>query len=162
VSRTRSEYRRSLDVAPTVPTRGSDASTVVPATSADPGALAMLLLDAYRGTIDDEGEGEAEARHAVDHYLGRLLPAYSVAIKADGQLVAMSFVVVVGGRHFIDPVATAAVRKGHGLGTEAVSHSLQALARDGVSDVGAVITDGNLASERLFGRLGFARVGPWG
>ena len=33
---------------------------------------------------------------------------------------------------------------------------------DGVSDVGAVITDGNVASERLFRRLEFARVGPWG
>ena len=76
--------------------------------------------------------------------------------------MAMSFVVVVGGRHFIDPVATAAARKGRGLGTDAVSHSLGALARDGVSDVGAVITDGNVASERLFRRLEFARVGPWG
>ena len=59
-------------------------------------------------------------------------------------------------------VATAAARKGHGLGTDAVLHSLGSLARDGVSDVGAVITDGNVASERLFRRLEFARVGPWG
>lgn len=34
----------------------------------------MLLLDAYGGTIDDEGEGEAEARLAIDGYLGGLLP----------------------------------------------------------------------------------------
>ncbi len=162
MSRTRSEYRRSLDVSPTAPTMLSVPWAFVPATSVDPGALAVLLLDAYRGTIDDEGEGEAEARHAIDDYLGRLLPAYSVVIEEDGQPVAMSFVVVVGGRHFIDPVATAAGRKGRGLGTEAVLRSLGALARDGVADVGAVITDGNVASERLFRRLEFVRVGPWG
>jgi L-amino acid N-acyltransferase YncA len=40
--------------------------------------------------------------------------------------------------------------------------SLRRLHRDGVDEVGAVITDGNLASERLFARLGFSRVGPWG
>ena len=161
MSRTRSEYRRDLTVAPTAPAGRSGSWAIAPATSADRGALAMLLLDAYRGTIDDEGAGEAEARQAIDGYLGGLLPVYSVVIEEDGRLVAISFVVVLGGRHFIDPVATAA-RKGHGLGAAAVSHSLRALARDGVADVGAVITDGNVASERLFRRLDFTRVGPWG
>ena len=162
MSRTRSEYRRRLDLAAAAPARRSGPSAIVPATSADRDELALLLLDAYRGTIDDEGEGEAEARQAIDHYLSRLRPAYSVVIEEGGQPVAMSFVVVVGGRHFIDPVATAAARKGRGLGTEAVLHSLGALAGDGVVDVGAVITDDNVASERLFRRLGFARVGAWG
>jgi len=32
----------------------------------------------------------------------------------------------------------------------------------GVGEIGAVITDGNTASERLFMALGFVRVGPWG
>ena len=59
-------------------------------------------------------------------------------------------------------MATSAARKGQGLGAEAVLTSLRRLSRDGVDEVGAVITDGNLASERLFARLGFSRVGPWG
>ena len=74
MSRTRSEYRRSLEVAPAAPARRSGPSAIAPATSADRDALALLLLDAYHGTIDDEGEGEAEARQAIDHYLGACCP----------------------------------------------------------------------------------------
>jgi len=67
----------------------------------------------------------------------------------------------LGGCHYFDPVVTSPARKRQGLGTAAVCESLRRLHRDGVGEVGAVITDGNVASERLFGRLGFARVGPW-
>ena len=162
MARTRSEYRRNLGTAPPSPTGRPGPHEVVPAAEADRDALAALLLDAYRGTIDDEGEGEDDARAAIDDYLGRLLPAYSLAVVEDGQPVSLSFVVLVQGRHYIDPVATSAARKRQGLGAEAVLTSLRRLHRDGVDEVGAVITDGNLASERLFARLGFSRVGPWG
>jgi GNAT superfamily N-acetyltransferase len=158
VSRARSEYHVRLDAALQPP---PGPVTVVAATEAGPGALARLLLDAYRGTIDDDGEGEPEAQAAIEQYLARLVPDCSIVIEEDGTPVAMSFVVVVGDRHYIDPVVTAPARKGQGLGTAAVSHSLRELQHRGVDEVGAVITDGNLASERLFARLGFRRVGPW-
>jgi len=134
----------------------------VPALGADRDALARLLLDAYRGTIDDEGEGEPEAHAAIARYLERLLPAYSIVLEEEeGTPVALSWVVAVHGCHYVDPVVTSPARKRQGLGTAAVCESLRRLHRDGVGEVGAVITDGNVASERLFGRLGFARVGPW-
>ena len=162
MSRTRSEYRRNLSVPLPSATGRPGAHTVAPAVEADRDALAALLLDAYRGTIDDEGEGEDEARAAIDDYLGRLLPAYSIFVEEDGQPVSLSFVVLVEGRHYIDPVATAASRKGRGIGAWAVATSIRLLQRDGVDEVGAVITDGNVASERLFARFGFTRIGPWG
>lgn len=120
------------------------------------------MLAAYRGTIDDEGEGDAEALEAIDHYFETMEWEHSVVCEHDDELVAMSLVVVVDGRHYIDPVATAAHHKGNGLGTAIVTVSLRSLADAGVSDVGATITDGNTASERLFTRLGFVRVGTWG
>ena len=148
MSRTRSEFRRNLSVPLPSATGRPGAHTVAPAVEADRDALAALLLDAYRGTIDD--------------YLGRLLPAYSLVVEEDGRPVSLSFVVRVQGRHYIDPVATSAAHKGRGLGTDAVATSIRLLQRDGVDEVGAVITDGNVASERLFARFGFTRIGPWG
>lgn len=98
---------------------------------------------------------------AIAHSLGTLVPRPSVVLVDDDRRpVAMSFVVVVHDLHYIDPVATASDRKGQGLGGAAVRASLARLA-DGPA-VGAVITDGNTPSERLFARLGFERVGPWG
>ena len=137
-------------------------SQVRPPVDGDREALAVLLLDAYRGTVDDEGESESEALDAVDHYLSVCRRPYSRLVVRDGSIIAMSLVVVVKERHYIDPVTTAAAFKGMGFAGAVVSHSVELLAADGVAEVGAVITDGNVPSERLFTSLGFSRVGAWG
>jgi L-amino acid N-acyltransferase YncA len=121
-----------------------------------------VILDAYRGTIDDEGEDHEAALVAVDDWLSRAEEPHSVVLEENGQILAVSFVVDVTGRKYIDPVATVPVRKRQGLARVAVSWSLRSLHEHGEVEVGAVITDGNVASERLFGDLGFVRVGPWG
>lgn len=128
----------------------------------DRDAFADLALDAYRGTVDDEGEGPVEARQAADDWLARRIAGCSVVIEEGDHIVALSFAVVVGGRAYIDPVATATAWKRQGLGRRAVRASLHRLEGAGHQEVGAVITDGNIASERLFASLGFVRVGRWG
>ena len=158
-ARTRSEYRGATSVDAPSTERGVE---LRPVTDGDRSAIASLLLDAYRGTIDDEGEGEPEALAAADFYLGSIVRGCSVVAESQGALVAISFVVVVGEVHFIDPVATAATMKRQGVGRRAVSQSLALLAERGVDEVRAVITDGNVGSEALFVSLGFRRVGSWG
>ena len=158
--RTRSEYRRQLPLdrePPALP----DGVSLRHVDRADEPALARLLLDAYRGTIDDEGETEADAEAAIGYSFACLRPEASFVATAADELVAMSFVVIVGDRHYIDPVATAARWKERGVGTAAVLASVGAVADSGATEIGAVITDGNVASERLFAGLGFTRVGPW-
>ncbi len=135
--------------------------TVVEALTVDREVLATLLLDAYRGTIDDEGEDHDEALAAIDYYLGNILPGYSIVVFEGDRAVTMSFVVVVNDQHYIDPVVTAASHKGRGLGEATVAESLRRLGAAGVHTVGATITDGNTPSERLFTVLGFAHVGSW-
>jgi L-amino acid N-acyltransferase YncA len=127
----------------------------------DRDACAELVLDAYRGTVDDEGEGLVEARQAADDWLARRIAGCSVVIEEGDRIVALSFVVMVGGRAYIDPVATATAWQRQGFGRRAVSASLHRLRGAGHQEVGAVITDGNIASERLFASLGFVRAGAW-
>lgn len=120
------------------------------------------MLDAYRGTIDDEGEGEHEALSAIDHYLGSCKREWSRVIERDDHLLAMCFVLEVEGSWYIDPIAVAANSKKEGLGFRLLLAVLNILQESGVSEVGAVITDGNVPSERLFSRLGFTYFGSWG
>ena len=129
----------------------------------DRDALATLLLAAYRGTIDDEGEDLDDAYDAIDDYARRIVREHSVVLDAGaaegGGLVAMSFVVELRGRHYIDPVAVAPHHKRRGTGRAIVAASLASLRTAGVTEVGATITDGNEPSERLFAGLGFRRIG---
>lgn len=159
MTRTRSEYRLSGFV---TSDRGTALNTR-PVADDDRRQLAELLLDAYRGTIDDEGEDLDDAFEAIDHYLEIIVRDHSIVVLGDdATIVAMSFVVIVEDMHYIDPVAVASGHRGGGLGRAAVITSLQSLATSGVDQVGATITDGNEPSERLFTGLGFERHGAWG
>lgn len=153
----RSEYRMS-------PIRVSPES--VPLTSAHPtdeqrDALAAVLLDAYRDTIDDEGETLDDAFDAIDHYVTSIIRPHSFVVLDGPDLIAFAFVLIVDGTHYIDPVAVASAQKRRGVGRASVRLCLRSLADAGVADVGATITDGNVASERLFTGLGFSRHGAW-
>lgn len=75
--RTRSEYRLQLGLTGLTAGNWPDSDLRAPLAT-DRDALAALLLDAYRGTIDDEGEDEAAALQAADHYMSRCLPPYSL------------------------------------------------------------------------------------
>lgn len=158
MTRTRSEYR--LDRFDALPA-GQPLDVRQPV-GADRDELAALLLDAYRGTIDDEGEDLADAAEAIDQYLKIIRREHSVVVLDDVEIVAMSFVVVVDDVHYIDPVAVAPSHQHRRIGRDAVVTCLRSLAVDGAACVGATITDGNVASERLFGSLGYRRVGQWG
>jgi ribosomal protein S18 acetylase RimI-like enzyme len=127
----------------------------------DRDALAALLLDGYRNTIDDEGEDLDDAYVAIDEYLTRIERRYSFVVFEQDIVVAFSFVVVVNETYYIDPVVVAPACKQRGLARATVQLCLSSLAAAGIAEVGATITDGNIASERLFAGLGFGRCGEW-
>ena len=157
MTRTRSEYRMSpIQHAATQPALAARHPV-----DADRDALAALLLDGYRNTIDDEGEDLDDAYTAIDHYLARIERSHSYVVLEQDDVVAFAFVVVVNGTHYVDPVVVAPQRKRRGLGRATVQLCLGSLAAAGISEVGAAITDGNVASERLFAGLGFKRRGEW-
>ena len=120
------------------------------------------MLDTYRNTIDDEGEDIDDAYTAIDQYFARMERPYSFVALEHDIVVAFSFVVIVNQIHYIDPVVVTPPSKQPGLGRATVQLCLGSLAAAGITEVGATITDGNIASERLFAGLGFSRRGAWG
>lgn len=158
MTRTRSEYRlRSLEGLPTRPDVEHR-----PPTDTDRAALAHLLLDAYRDTIDDEGEDLDDALDAIDHYLAVIDRDHLTIVDGqDATPIAACFVLSVDGIVYIDPIIVATAHQRDGLGGRLTLATLHGLADGGIDEVGATITDGNTPSERLFIRLGFERVGAW-
>lgn len=156
MGRTRSEYRRALPI--DAPASTGDGVVFAEVDDAQRDELAAVLLAAYRGTIDDEGETEVEAREAIDFYLTRIDRDASVVAVDGDAIVAFAFSLAVSDLAYVDPVVVLPDHKRTGLGRACVTRVLRRLR---VDEVGATITDGNVASERLFASLGFERVGPW-
>jgi RimJ/RimL family protein N-acetyltransferase len=127
-------------------------------TEADSEALAELMLDAYRGTIDYDGETLAEALAEVRGYFARpAWPRASWLGYVPGSLVGACLVEhwPAVGAPLIAYVMTAARWKGRGVASALLDASLQGLAGLGETEVWAVITAGNAPSEALFRRAGF-------
>lgn len=160
----RFEYLLSLN--PDRPGLGEDGFTWQHPTPLDRQRLAELMLDAYRGTIDYDGETLTDALNEVNSYFAEMADARwldaSWLVFDHDQLLSASLVSYWAERKspLIAYVLTAAQAKGRQLATAAVSRSLHTLAAMGQEQVRAVITDGNTPSEKLFTRAGFVRLLP--
>lgn len=160
----RYEYRReltSLSAPVASHVLGAQLRQPIPA---DAEQLAELMLDAYRGTIDDGGETIDNARDEVASYLASVLNppllGCSWLVAQPGQLVA-ACLTCLWSRRATPLVAYAITRASHkrlGLGQLLLGQSLASLRHVGYAEARAVITAGNQPSEQLFGRLGFTRI----
>ena len=126
-------------------------------TADDSEALAVLMLDAYQGTIDADGSETLDvARDEVRGYLAGdpLLEHSFVALNAEGPVAA-----VLVGRHegipLIGYVMTSASHKGRGLATALTVLALASLHAAGERRAHLWVTRGNTHAERIYERLGF-------
>jgi len=121
--------------------------------------LAHLMLDAYLGTIDYDGESIEDARMEIEEYLSsEPMLDCSRVIEMDGVLVAASLLAIWEESPLVAYVMTASSSKRHGLARAVLLTSLDCLSRTSHREVFAFITEGNTASERLFEGLGAVRV----
>jgi GNAT superfamily N-acetyltransferase len=129
--------------------------TVSVPTTADSESLAALMLEAYEGTIDYDGETIVEARQEISDYLGGrpMLEPSRMAIIAN-DIVGASLVTDWHGEPLIAYVMTASAHKGRGVAKALLRESLDHLAADGWAVVNAFITQGNGPSEALFRGVG--------
>jgi len=126
-------------------------------------ALAQLMLDAYEGTIDSEGETIVEARDEVGGWIEHEWPdavcsqVSTIGFDPDGDAVCAVLVSPwESDEVLIGYVITTPAAKGRGLGGALVEHVLDQLPSLDITTVRAAITVGNTPSERLFDSAGFA------
>lgn len=121
----------------------------------DRDALARLMLDAYMGTIDYEGETLSEAIEEVDSWLaGTPMLDHSYGGLVDGRLVSAVLLMVVDGAPLVRSVMTDPDHKGHRFAGAVTHAALESLRAAGSPFVALYITEGNTPSERLFASLG--------
>lgn len=126
----------------------------------DAEALAVLMLDAYAGTIDSDGsETLDDARTEVaGFFAGAPLLEHSLVAEADGRPAAA----VLVSRHddvpLIAYVMTAANHKGQGLASALVARALRSLHAAGERRAHLWVTGGNVPAERIYRRLGFRKA----
>lgn len=130
----------------------------VPCTE-DRDALAELMLDAYQGTVDDEGESIEDARTEVDQLLagdyGEPMLEMSIIALAGGTLASAALITRLKGVPFLAFSMTAAVHKRRGFARVCLEHAIDALRAGGYSTLALEVTTGNAPAERMYREMGF-------
>lgn len=113
--------------------------------------LAELMLDAYRGTIDYDGESIDEAESEVsDYFASSPMEEASYVATVEGSIAGAILVSTWQQEPLISYVMTRPEYKNQGLGTLLLSEAMSTLRQSGNDRVHAFITDGNTPSVALF------------
>ena len=137
----------------------ADSMTIREAVESDAEQLASLMLDAYIGTIDYEGENLDDARHEIRRYLdGEAYLTASRVIESDSVIQAALLLGPMTDVPVVGYVMTRAAMKSQGLGSVLLDECAAAIWAAGHDELRAFITSGNVPSERIFTRAGFAVV----
>ena len=126
-------------------------------------ALADLMLDAYMGTIDYEGEMAEQALEEVDGFLAEsaYLEVSQLAVH-DEIVQSAAMMAWFGDLPLVAFVMTRATSKGIGLATVLLDHVVDIVWQSGATEIRAFITEGNLPSEAVFKRAGFEIIATHG
>ena len=126
-------------------------------------ALADLMMSAYVGTIDYDGETHDQAVEEVDGALtDEALLLESRVAERDGTIHSAVLASLVDGDAFIGYLMTRADDKNTGLASALLDQSIEAIWAAGYDRVRCFITEGNRPSENIFTRAGFEVVGTIG
>lgn len=139
--------------------RNSPSIETRPIEDDDAQALAHLMIEAYRGTIDYEGETLADAHSEVGGWFsGPAMREHSFAALDGSELAAAVLLVATDEGPLIGSVMTSPESKKGGLASAVVAATCHSLKNAGQDEVVLYITEGNIASQRLFARLGAVRA----
>jgi ribosomal protein S18 acetylase RimI-like enzyme len=126
-------------------------------------ALARLMLDAYRDTIDYEGETLTDTENEIAKTFagayGRFLPGYSFLALDGDEPASASIVTRYEGAPFLAFSMTSQRWKGKGLARHLIRESMLAIRNGGETTLALVVTAGNGPAEHLYESMGFVEVG---
>ncbi|MCW2912347.1 MAG: hypothetical protein JWN52_415 [Actinomycetia bacterium] len=124
-------------------------------------ALGALMLDAYRGTPDEEDAGgtpdeaTAEIRRVFDGTYGPPLLDASFVADDEGRPVGAALVTLWKEMPLLAFVFTAPASTGKGLGRRLIQATMHALAGQGYERLSLAVTEHNTRARRLYETLGF-------
>jgi ribosomal protein S18 acetylase RimI-like enzyme len=128
----------------------------------DKAALGMLMLAAYRRTVDDEGETLPDATAEVDRVLGghygSFLSDCSFLVEEAERIVGASMVTLWEKRPLLAFVFVHPDLQRRGLGTFLIGATGNALLAAGYSDLDLLVTEENEPAVALYRKLGFEVV----
>jgi len=125
-------------------------------------ALGALMLAAYRGTVDDEGETEADAVAEIERTLsgeyGPFQADCSFAVDEGPRVLGASMISLWEGEPILTFVVVHPDVKRRGLGTFLLATSGNALVSAGYAHLDLFVTEENEPAVSLYRRLGFQLV----
>jgi ribosomal protein S18 acetylase RimI-like enzyme len=133
-----------------------------PPTPADAEALSKLMLEAYRGSIDDEGETLEDSRAVVAQLFGGefgpMLWSLSEVVEREGRLVSATLLTVWFDGPFVAFMVTLPAWQRRGLARAGLQRTFNRLAAGDEPWLRLVVTQGNTPAEALYEGLGFRPV----
>ena len=125
----------------------------------DATALAELMLAAYRGTVDDEGEtledAVAEVEQVLDGSYGPFASDASFVAERDDGLVGASLVAIAEPRPLLLYLIVRPDAKRRGIGTALLVQTGNALAAAGHRELDLFVTEPNEPAVTLYRKFGF-------
>ena len=122
--------------------------------------LARLMLAAYRGGVDDEGETEADAlaivRDTFDGRVGPFLHDCSYARWRGREMIAAAVVTVFQGMPMIAFCVTDPAHQRQGHGEAVIMAAIAGLEEAGWAKLQLFVNPLNVDAIRLYRRLGFS------
>jgi ribosomal protein S18 acetylase RimI-like enzyme len=161
---TRSRRRMALDLRHAVPAEHELVASR-PLVESDAPDLAILMLAAFRGTLDDEGEDIDQARDEVRQTFagvyGPLMWNSSFVVDDESARPALRSASVITfwqGSPLLSFTVTHPRAGRSGLATALICQSARTLAAAGHTRLDLFVTRGNTPAERLYDKLGFRDV----
>lgn len=125
-------------------------------------SLAEVMLDSFRGSVDDEGETTDDALVAAETWYagghGEPLVDCSWVLDTSGTILSACLVTIWNDEPLIAWIMTRGPWKMRGLASYLLRQSLLSLQDRGYSRVHAYVTPGNTSSEKLFAHFSFTKA----